>query len=85
MDGVIIGGCKKYGLTAGKSKWYWSARPVEAWSPLGELEEEVTEHARLMTTVNSMMMDKLPTREYLKRLGVRDINDNLVLKKLRLM
>ncbi len=85
MDGVIIGGCKKYGLTTGKPKWYWSARPVEAWSPMGELEEEVTEHARLMTTVNSMMMDKLPTREYLKRLAVRDINDNLVLKKMRLM
>ena len=85
MDGVIIGGCKKYGLTASKSKWYWSSRPVEAWSPIGELGDEMTEHARLMTAVNTLMMDKQSPKDYIKSLAVRDVNDTLVLRKLRLM
>ena len=58
---------------------------MEAWSPIGELEEEVTEHARLMTAVFTMMMDKQAPKEYIKSLAVRDVNDTLVLRKMRLL
>jgi hypothetical protein len=78
-------GCKKYGLTPSQSKWVWNANPVEAWSPIGEREEEVTEHTRLMTAVFNMMMDRQSPKEYIKSLSVRDVNDTLVLRKMRLL
>ncbi len=58
---------------------------MEAWSPVGELREEVTDHARLMTAVFTLMMDRQSPKEYIKSLLIRDVNDILVLRKLRLL
>ena len=63
--------------------WLWGANPVEAWSPIGELREEVPEHVRLMTTAYNLMMGKFTAREYVKDLPTRDANDVVVLRKMR--
>ena len=40
-----------------EDRWVWGANPVEAWSPIGELREEVPEHVRLLTTTYNLMVD----------------------------
>ena len=56
---------------------------MEAWSPIGELREDVPEHVRLMTTTYNLMIGKCTAREYVKDLPTRDANDVVVLRKMR--
>jgi hypothetical protein len=52
---------------------------------MGELRAEVPEHGRVLSALFTMMLDKPHTREYIRALMVRDINDLTVIRKLRLM
>ena len=58
---------------------------MKAWSSMGELTVEIPEHGRVLSALFTMIMDQPHTREYIRALMVRDINDLTVLRKLRLL
>ena len=85
IETVIFQTCKKLGITSDKAKWTWGSTPVEAWSSMGELTVEVPEHGRVLSALFTMIIDKPHTRENIRGLMVRGINDLTVLRKLRLL
>ena len=58
---------------------------IEAWLDVGAMREEVTEHARLMATMNMIMNEAKRTVHFTSTATMRDIGDAAVLRRVRMI
>lgn len=52
---------------------------------MGGLKLDIPEHVRVLMALSTMMMDKSHSRDYIRTLIIRDINDLTVIRKLKLL
>ena len=58
---------------------------IEAWLDVGAMREEVTEHARLMATMNMIMNEAKRMVHFTSTATMRDIGDAAVLRRVRMI
>ena len=66
-------------------RWTVAKENIEAWLDVGAMREEVTEHARLMATMNMIMNEAKRTVHFTSTATMRDIGDAAVLRRVRMI